>query len=35
MSKRYRIREGSFADCARAGLVGLVMFPGLMALAIF
>ncbi len=35
MSKRYRIREGSFADYARAGLVGLVMFPGLMALAIF
>lgn len=35
MSKRYRIREGSFADYARAGLVGLVMFPGLLALAIF
>lgn len=35
MSKKYRIREGSFADYARAGLVGLVMFPGLMALAIF
>lgn len=35
MSKRYRIREGSFADYARAALVGLILFPGMLALAMF
>lgn len=33
--KKYRIREGSVADYARAGLVGLLLFPGLVALAMF
>lgn len=35
MSKKYRIREGSIADYARVGLVGLILFPGMVALAIF
>lgn len=34
MSK-WRIREGSFADYARAGAIGLILFPGLVALAMF
>ena len=32
---KYRIREGSLMDYARFVLIGLVMFPGLVALAIF
>lgn len=35
MFTRYRIREGSIADYARAALVGLILFPGIMALAMF
>lgn len=34
MSK-YRVREGSIADYARFALIGLMLFPGLVALAIF
>ena len=34
MSK-YRIRENSIADYARFVITGLILFPGLVALAIF
>lgn len=33
--KKYRVREGSVIDYARVGLVGLMLFPGLVALAMF
>ena len=34
MSK-YRIRENSIADYARFVLIGLALFPGIVALAMF